>query len=384
VVFADLAGFTSRAERLDPEDVGRLLTPFYTRVRGELERFGGTVEKFIGDAVMAVFGAPVAHEDDPERAVRAAFGIRAAIEGLNASDPTLDLHVRVGIATGEVFVQLGADPARGETSVAGDVVNTAARLQQSAPVDAIIVGDATRNATTDVVEYRRLEPIAAKGKREPVPVWEAVALPSRPGFSVRRRAQLVGRQECFPPHGRRNRARVERSADRLAVGDAGLGKSRLAWELHDSLHASGEPFVWRHGRSLPYGAGVTFWAFAEIVKAQAGILETDPADVASERLHASVEAIAGDTADARWIERHLGPLVGLGGESGELRESFAAWRRYIDGIARASGLLVLGLEDLQWADDGMLDFIEIRLRKETPVVSPRRGWRWFNAARGRG
>ena len=178
ILFVDVVGFTGRAELLDPEEVGLLLTPFYGHVRAELERFGGTVEKFIGDAVMAIFGVPAAHEDDPERAVRAAFGVRRVIEELNATDPHLALQVRIGIATGEVLTNLRADPSRGETTVAGDIVNTAARLQQTAPPGAIVVGRGTYEATSAAVEYRALEPVAAKGKRDPVVAWEAAALRS--------------------------------------------------------------------------------------------------------------------------------------------------------------------------------------------------------------
>src|SRR5213592_4388735 len=172
VLFADLVGFTSRAEQLDPEDVRALLAPYHQRLRRELERFGGTVEKFIGDAVVALFGAPVAHEDDPERAVRAAFAICGAIDELNAEDEWLDLKVRVGVNTGEALVVVGARASEGEGLAAGDVMNTAARLQSAAPVDGILVGELTHAATRDVIEYRKAEPIAAKGKAAPVPVWE--------------------------------------------------------------------------------------------------------------------------------------------------------------------------------------------------------------------
>ena len=171
VLFADLVGFTSRSERLDPEDVRATLTPYFSRLREELERRGGTVEKFIGDAVMAVFGAPTAHEDDPERAVRAALAIREAVAEMNEHDPELDLHVRIGIATGEALVSLDADPLQGEGIAAGDVVNTAARLQSAAPVDGVLVGDATHRATDRAIEYRAVEAVEEKGKAERVRAW---------------------------------------------------------------------------------------------------------------------------------------------------------------------------------------------------------------------
>src|SRR5213595_1233784 len=180
VLFADLVGFTSRAEQMDPEDVRALLAPYHRRLRSELERFGGTVEKFIGDAVVALFGAPLAHEDDPERAVRAALAIRDWVA------EEADLHVRIAVNTGEALVALGARPAEGEGMASGDVVNTAARLQSAAPVDGILVGEQTYRATERMIEYRETEPVVAKGKSEPIPVWEVVQAVSRFGVDVTR------------------------------------------------------------------------------------------------------------------------------------------------------------------------------------------------------
>ena len=174
VLFTDIVGSTAKAENMDPEDVRARLAPYYVRLRAELERFGGTVEKFIGDAVVALFGAPVAHEDDPERAVRAAFAVCRAIDELNEEDEWLDLQVRVGVNTGEALVVVGARASEGEGVASGDVMNTAARLQSAAPVNGILVGELTFVATRDAIEYREAEPIAAKGKAEPVRVWEAV------------------------------------------------------------------------------------------------------------------------------------------------------------------------------------------------------------------
>src|SRR5436309_12035415 len=172
-VFTDVIGSTSRAEQLDPEDVGLMLRSYYASARQEFERFGGTIDKFLGDAVVALFGAPLAHEDDPERAVRAAFAICNAIDELNAEDEWLDLKVRVGVNTGEALVVVGARASEGEGMAAGDVMNTAARLQSAAPVNGIVVGELTFAATNEVIEYREAEAIAAKGKSEPVRVWEA-------------------------------------------------------------------------------------------------------------------------------------------------------------------------------------------------------------------
>ena len=191
VLFADLVGFTSRAEQMDPEEVRSLLRPYHARLRDELERFGGTVEKFIGDAVMAVFGAPIAHEDDAERAVRAALAIRDWI-----LDEQAELQLRIGVNTGQALVSLGARPEEGEGMVAGDVVNTAARLQSNAPVNGILVGETTWRATRDAIDYRPTEPVQAKGKAEPVEAWEAVEARARVGVDIsgRVRTPLVGRR----------------------------------------------------------------------------------------------------------------------------------------------------------------------------------------------
>jgi class 3 adenylate cyclase len=257
VFFADLVGFTGRAEQLDPEDVRAMLSPYYGRLRSEIERFGGTVEKFIGDAVMAVFGAPVAHEDDPELAVRASLAVREAIVELNEADPALDLHVRIAVNTGEAVVALGARPSEGEGMVAGDVVNTAARLQAAAPVDGILVGETTYRATERAIEYGEAEAVGAKGKSEPIPVWEALAARARYGVDVQQSggAALVGRREELDMLSNAlGRARRERTPQLLTlVGVPGIGKSRLVWELAQAVDADPDLIVWRQGRSLPYG-----------------------------------------------------------------------------------------------------------------------------------
>src|SRR6266480_8113210 len=183
VLFADLVGFTARAERLDPEDVRALLAPYHERLRSELERFGGTVEKFIGDAVMALFGAPVAHEDDPERAVRAALAIRDWVR-----EQGDELQVRIAVNTGEALVTLGARPSEGEAMAAGDIVNTAARLQAAAPLNGVLVGEHTYRATAHAIDYRRTESVVGKGKSEPIPAWEAVQARSHVGVDVPGRA----------------------------------------------------------------------------------------------------------------------------------------------------------------------------------------------------
>jgi class 3 adenylate cyclase len=364
VLFADLVGFTSRAEKLDPEDVRALLSPYYARLRHELERHGGTVEKFIGDAVVALFGAPAAHEDDPERAVRAALAIREAVAELNEADPTLELEVRIAVNTGEALIALGARPELGEGMASGDVVNTAARLQTAAPVNGILVGEATYRATTSAIEYSAADAVLAKGKSEPVSAWEAIRARARFGLDVeqRPRTPLVGRErELGVLSDALGRAREEASPQLVTlVGVPGIGKSRLLAELFQVVDRDPDLILWRQGRSLPYGEALSYWALAEVVKSQLGVLETDSVDVADAKLHAGVAA-ATDSAEAEWIERHLRPLLGLEAqlaEAGDRRaEAFAAWRRFLEAIAERQPM-VLVFEDLHWADDGLLDFID--------------------------
>src|SRR6266542_671401 len=259
VLFADLVGFTSRAEQLDPEDVRATLAPYYARLRSELERFGGTVEKFIGDAVMALFGAPIGHEDDPERAVLAALAIRDWVREEER------IQVRFAVNTGEALIMLGARPAEGEGMAAGDVVNTAARLQAAAPVNGILVGERTFRATRRVIEYREAKPVDAKGKKEPVAVWEALQARARLGVDVapEARTALVGRgRELELLRSTLARACSERVPQLVTlIGVPGIGKSRLVSELRE-LAAD---VTWRQGRCLPYGDGISFWALAEIV-----------------------------------------------------------------------------------------------------------------------
>jgi predicted ATPase/class 3 adenylate cyclase len=360
-LFADLVGFTSRAEQLDPEDVRAVLSPFYARLRAELERFGGTVEKFIGDAVMALFGAPAGHEDDPERAVRAALAIRDWVREQGG------IEVRLGVATGEALVTLGARPEHGEGMAAGDVVNTAARLQAAAPVNGILVGERTFRATRAVIDYRAAGPVVAKGKREPVSAWEAVAERARLGVDVPRdaRAVLVGRdRERRVLADALARVRAERAPQLVTlVGVPGIGKSRLLFELRQLVEAEPELITWRQGRCLPYGEGGSFWALAEIVKAQAGILDTGSMEQAGAKLTRMTAELMGGAAEAGWVARHLGALAGLessgGGPAGGERRSevFAAWRQFVEALAEARPL-VLVFEDVHWADEGLLDFID--------------------------
>jgi class 3 adenylate cyclase/tetratricopeptide (TPR) repeat protein len=354
VLFADMVGFTSRAEHMDPEDVRALLAPYWTHLRDELERFGGTVEKFIGDAVMALFGAPLAHEDDPERAVRAALAIRDWV-----GESGEELQVRIAVNTGEALVLLGARPAEGEGMAAGDVVNTAARLQSAAPVNGVLVGESTYRATRHVIEYRETEPVLAKGKSEPLPVWQALAPRSIPGVETVSYAPLVGRRdELELLVGALQRVRREREPQLLTVaGVPGIGKSRLVAELYAEADRDEEIIGWRRGRSLSYGESVSLWALGEIVKAELGVLESDSRAETAAKLRASVAHLVETDADRAWLERQLAPLVGLPSESVDRQERFGAWRRWIEALAERRPLVVV-FEDLQWADDELLDFVD--------------------------
>src|SRR5439155_482552 len=260
-------------------------------------------------------------------------------------------------------VSLDARPEQGEVLVAGDVVNTAARLQAAAPVNGILVGESTQLATRDAIEYREAEPVHAKGKAAPVPVWEALHARSSFGVDVVQdgRAPLVGREreldlllDAFA------RVRAELAPQLVTlVGVPGIGKSRLVWELFQAVERDPDLVYWRQGRCLPYGEGVAFWAVGEMVKAQAGILDTDSGEEASAKLEEAVASVTGD--EARWVAAHLRPMIGLAEDtdvSEERRvEAFAAWRRFFEGLAEQRPL-VLVFEDLHWADEGLFDFVD--------------------------
>ena len=359
VVFADLVGFTARSEALDPEDVESFLRPYHERLRAEFERFGGTVEKFIGDAVVAVFGAPITHEDDPERAVRAALAIRDTLEEAG------ELEVRIAVNTGEAIVRLDAQPQFGEGIATGDVLNTASRLQTVAPVNGILVGETTYNATRHAIAYEPAAPVDAKGKAAPIAVWVALEARSRLGVDVRQRggAPLVGRErERSILLDTLARAEAELTPQLVTlIGVPGIGKSRLVYELLAALEQRDELRYWRQGRSLPYGEGVSFSALGEMVKAQAGILDGDSPEDAAGKLERAVAEVVPEE-EAEWVAQSLRPLVGLqSGAASDNRarreESFTAWRRFFEGMAERRPLVIV-FEDLHWADDGLLDFID--------------------------
>jgi class 3 adenylate cyclase/tetratricopeptide (TPR) repeat protein len=369
VLFVDLVGFTNRSDRADPEDVRATLRPYHERVKVDIERFGGTVEKFIGDAVMAVFGAPVAHEDDAERAVRAGLRILETIEELRVEG--LELAVRAAVTTGEAVVALGARAERGEGIVTGDVVNIAARLQSAAPISQVIVDESTMRSTERAITFEPLEPVVAKGKAEPIQVWRATTARSRVGQpEAATHTPFVGREherkllfETFL------RAERESSVQLVTViGEPGIGKSRLVTELRATLDDRPDLITWRHGRCLPYGEGITFWALGEIVKAEAGILESDDQAAAASKLEETVAALFSDESEHTWIGSRLGPLVGTGSEGAAVarEEAFTAWRRFLEAMA-ARRPCVFVFEDLHWADGALLEFLEHVLDWSPPV-----------------
>jgi class 3 adenylate cyclase/tetratricopeptide (TPR) repeat protein len=380
VLFADLSGYTAVAEQMDPEAVKGLVDRSLQRLGQEVERYGGTVDKYIGDNVMALFGAPVAHEDDAERAVRAALGMQQAMGELNAeleASHDVALALRVGLNTGEVLA--GAVGDRRYT-VIGDTVNVAARLQAAGRPGSVTVGEATWLETREAIEYRELEPLALKGKANPVPAWEAVAL--RAATPVRRdvstsSSPLVGRDTELALLGSLY-AQVERERRPqlvTIVGEAGVGKSRLLAELELGLALREPNPKVRQGRCLPYGSALAYWALGEVVRAEAGIVDRDGSDVAWEKLCRFVSSLAGDDAAAERSEAEtermaalIGRMLGmdvpdgheqaLGGDPQRIREAFfSAIRWGIETMARREPV-VLAFEDIHWADDGMLDLIE--------------------------
>jgi class 3 adenylate cyclase/tetratricopeptide (TPR) repeat protein len=363
VLFCDLVGFTAYAEEADPEDVRSKLRLFHLRVLQEIQRKGGTAEKFIGDAVMAVFGAPITHEDDAERAVRSALAIIEAIDELNEADSGLRLAVRIGVNSGEAMVSLGEKPDR-EGMVAGDVVNTASRLQEVAPVGGVLVGEPTYRVTRDLFEYEPLPPVRVKGKARPVPIWRATAARSRYGYGVARRSlgDFVGRDDELELLKRLfGRAHRERSVQLVTVvGEPGVGKSRLAAEFFSYIDDLPDLVYWRQGRCLPYGQGITFWALGEVVKAHVGLLDTDTSSEASSKLAVALRECVEEPSEQEWLMRRLAPLVGLAPpEVGALEraEHFAAWRRLLEAMAAIRPLVLL-VEDLHWADRALVEFLE--------------------------
>jgi len=355
VLFADMVGFTTLAEQRDAEEVRDLLSRYFELARGIVERHGGTIEKFIGDAVMAVWGTPTSHEDDAERAVRAALQLVAAVRELGPL-----VQARAGVLTGEAAVTIGAV---GEGMVAGDMVNTASRLQAAAPPGAVLVGEATMNAASGAIVFEAAGEQLLKGKEAPVPAWRAlrvVAERGGRGRSAALEAPFVGRDDelrlltdLYHATARDRRVRLV-----SVTGQGGIGKSRLAWEFLKYVDGLVETAYWHQGRSPSYGSGITFWALGEMVRERAGLAEVDDEATTRARIAETVARWVPDERERRWIEASLLALLGVGDPpTGGQDQLFSAWRSFFERIA-ADAPVVMVFEDLQWADSGLLSFVD--------------------------
>jgi class 3 adenylate cyclase/tetratricopeptide (TPR) repeat protein len=359
VLFVDLEDFTALAEALDPEDVRNLQSRYFEAARSIVAHYGGTLEKFIGDAVMAVWGAPAAHEDDAERAVRAALEMVAAVGKLRGAVPGRRLRARAAVGTGEAAVTPGAE---GQGIVAGDLVNTAARLQAAAQSNTVLVDDTTRRMVGDAVAFEPAGLRALKGKSLPVVAWRAagVAVERPQGRGAGHAGPFVGRQselaELVDLYERTVAARRSRVVS--VIGIAGIGKSRLAWEFERHLDALPEALTLHVGRAPSYGEGITFAPLAEMVRRRARISEGTEAEVARRQLARTLDELVPDQAERQWIGPRLATLLDPGTPVAfERDELFAAWRRFFESVSEWAPALLI-FEDLQWADPALLDFID--------------------------
>ncbi|MGZ6295296.1 MAG: ATP-binding protein, partial [Candidatus Limnocylindrales bacterium] len=354
VLFADLVGFTPFAEERDAEDVRATLDRYFAMASEVIARYGGTVEKFIGDAVMAVWGTPTAHEDDAERSVRAALELVDAVRAALGHG----IQARAGVLTGEAAVTIGAT---NQGLVAGDLVNTASRLQSAATPGTVLVGEATQRAAAKAIAFEPAGEQALKGKASPVPAWRALRVVAQVGGRNRAdalEAPFVGRddelrllKDLFHATTREGRSRLV-----SVIGPAGIGKTRLAWEFLKYIDGLVETIWWHEGRSPAYGEGVTFWALGEMVRRRAGLLETDDEATTRAKIAATVAEHVPDPDERRWIESALLTLLGVeaGGGSDQL---FSAWRTFFERLA-ATAPVVLVFEDYHYADTGLLDFVD--------------------------
>jgi class 3 adenylate cyclase/tetratricopeptide (TPR) repeat protein len=351
VLFADMVGFTPFTESRDSEDVRETLDRYFEIARGAVERHGGVIEKFIGDAVMAVWGAPVAREDDAERAVRAALELVDEVRSLN-------VNARAGVLTGEAVVRVGAE---GEGMVVGDAVNTAARLQGAAEPGTVIVGEGTFRAASRAIAFEPIGELTLKGKAGPVSAWRATRVVAERGGRNRSEAleaPFVGRADELRQlkdlfHATERESRVQLVS---VVGPAGIGKTRLARELGRYLDGLVETVYWHVGRSPAYGQGITFWALGEMIRGRAGLLETDDEQTTRPKLAELLATHVPDESERRWIEGALLALLGF-----ETRvassELFAAWRTFFERLT-ATSPVVMVFEDHHHADPGLLDFVD--------------------------
>jgi class 3 adenylate cyclase/tetratricopeptide (TPR) repeat protein len=362
VLFADLVGFTTLSESRDPEEVRDLLSRYFMTASDLIGTYGGTIEKFIGDAVMAVWGTPVAHEDDAERAVRAALDLVEAVRRMG-EEVGAGLSLRAGVLTGEAAVTLGAS---NQGMVAGDLVNTASRLQSVAAPGTVLVGERTFTAASGAIAFEPAGEHALKGKEMPVAAYRALRVVARrggEGRSEQLEAPFVGRARELRLLKDFHLATAEERRPRLLsiLGQAGVGKSRLVWEFQKYIDGVTEVVYWHQGRSPAYGEGISFWALAEMVRGRAAIAESEEVTTARSKLTATLAEWVTDDAERRWLEPRLLQLLGLEAAEGEERPDreslFAAWRVFFERIAE-HGVVVMVFEDLQWADDGLLDFID--------------------------
>jgi class 3 adenylate cyclase/predicted ATPase len=355
VLFADLVGFTTISEGRDPEEVRELLSRYFEVAREVIERYAGTVENFIGAAVMGVWGAPTAHEDDAERGVRAALEVIDAVKDLGPG-----LQARAGVLTGEAAVTVGA---RGQGMVAGDLVNTASRLQSVAGPGMVLVGETTQQSTSGSIAYEPAGEQLLKGKTAPVTAYHALRVVARRGGAGRgdkleppfvgRDSELRLLKDLFHTTSREKRVRLV-----SVTGQGGIGKSRLAWELRKYADGVAQDLFWHEGRSPAYGQGITFWALGEMVRARAQLLETDDPETTRGKIVTSVARWFPEGDEHDRVVRALGALLGVAdAPAGGGDELFGAWRLYFERMAEQY-LVTMVFEDLHWADPGTLDFID--------------------------
>ncbi len=368
VLFVDLVGFTALSEQRDAEDVRELLGRYFDSARTIVDRYGGAVEKFIGDAVMAVWGVPVAREDDAERAVRAALDIVDAVAVFGSEVDASGLRARAGVVTGQV----AAMENPGEGLVVGDRVNTASRVQSSADPGSVFVDEVTRQVTSASIAYEDAGEHTVKGKAEPLRLWRAARVVAGAGGREREQvleAPFVGRDADLRLLKELLHGAVERRSARLVAitGEAGVGKTRLRREFFNYIDGLADTFLWHSGRCLSYGDGVAYWALAQMVRQRLGITEDAPAHDAAAKLAAGLDRWITDAADREFLSPRLGALVGVAEPGLGREELFAGWRLFFERLAEHQPVILV-FEDLQWADSGLLDFIEHLL--EWSAASP--------------